>query len=179
MTIRHLDLDPETLGRWPIMRQGAARRFLRAYEGVDARVVNLLRRHAATALRHALALVFIWFGALKIVGSSPVEDLVADTIAWFPSSVIVPAIGSIEVAIGVGLFLGIGLRVVLLAFLGQMLGTFLVLVTQPAESFQDGNPLLLTTIGEFVVKNVVVMAAGLVVGSELRTNEVRVGENYA
>jgi uncharacterized membrane protein YkgB len=61
--------------------------------------------------------------------------------------------------------LGVGLRVVLLLFLLQMAGTFLVFVTQPGESFQDGNPLLLTTTGEFVLKNVVLIAAGLAVGA--------------
>jgi putative oxidoreductase len=168
MTIRHLDLDPETLGRMPILQQASGRRFLRAYERADAKVVNLLNRYAATAVRYALAVVFIWFGALKVIGRSPVADLVADTIAWFPSGFVVPAIGVVEVAIGLGLLLGIGLRVVLLLFLAQMLGTFLVLITQPVESFQDGNPLLLTTIGEFVVKNLSLIAAGLVVGSRLR-----------
>ncbi len=33
---------------------------------------------------------------------------------------------------------------------------------RPELAFQAGNPLLLTTIGEFVVKNLVLLAAGLV-----------------
>ena len=41
---------------------------------------------------------------------------------------------------------------------GHLAGTFLVLIMQPQLAFQDGNPLLLTTIGEFVVKNVVLPA---------------------
>jgi putative oxidoreductase len=165
MSIRQLDLDPGTVGRLSIMRQGAGRRVLRAYEDADARVVNFLARHAATALRYALATVFIWFGALKVIGRSPVADLVSDTIAFIPGSLVVPAMGVVELVIGVGLLLGIGLRAVLLVFLAQMLGTFLVLVTQPAESFQDGNPLLLTTVGEFVIKNIVLISAGMVIGS--------------
>jgi putative oxidoreductase len=171
MSIRHLDIDPRTVGHLPIMRHAVARRFLRVYERADATVLDLLSRHAATALRYALATVFIWFGALKVVGRSPVEELVADTIAWFPAGFVVPAMGVVEVAIGVGLLLGIGLRFVLLVFLTQMLGTFLVLITQPAESFQDGNPLLLTTVGEFVIKNLILIPAGLVVGSKVREIE--------
>lgn len=46
--------------------------------------------------------------------------------------------------------------------IAHLSGTFLVLVTQPAVAFQDGNPLALTMTGEFVVKNVVLIAAGLV-----------------
>jgi len=47
----------------------------------------------------------------------------------------------------------------------QMAGTFLVLVLRPELAFQSGNPLLLTVTGEFVIKNLVLIAAGLVIGS--------------
>jgi hypothetical protein len=53
-------------------------------------------------------------------------------------------------------------------FWAQMAGTFLVLIVHPSLSFQEGNPLLLTVEGEFVIKNLVLMAAGLVVGSQAR-----------
>jgi uncharacterized membrane protein YkgB len=53
-------------------------------------------------------------------------------------------------------------------FFLQMAGTFLVFVMRPDVAFQDGNPLLLTVEGEFVVKNLILMAAGLVVGSSIR-----------
>lgn len=165
MSIRNFDLDPQTLGRLPLLRRGAGRGGLQAYERVDAAVVGFLREHAIVMLRVALAVVFIWFGALKVIDRSPVYQLVADTVFFLPGSVVVPAFGVLEIAIGIGLLVGIGLRVVLLLFVAQMLGTFLVFVTQPGESFQDGNPLLLTTTGEFVLKNVVLIAAGLTVGA--------------
>jgi hypothetical protein len=40
-----------------------------------------------------------------------------------------------------------------------------VLVVQPQAAFQAGNPLLLTTEGEFVVKNLVLVTACLVLMS--------------
>jgi hypothetical protein len=73
-----------------------------------------------------------------------------------------------ETLVGVGLLLGRGLRLVLALFVLQMMGTFLVLVAQPDIAFQDGNPLMLTTEGEFVVKNLVLLSAGLMIGSRLR-----------
>jgi len=164
---RHIDLDPQHLRQLPALQTGGGRRALSAYERVDTAVIDFLRDHSETLLRWALATVFIWFGALKVIDRSPVATLVADTIAWLPSSFVVPALGVVEVAIGVGLLLGIGLRVVLLLFILQMAGTFLVFLTQPSESFQDGNPLLLTTLGEFVVKNAVLITAGLVIGSHV------------
>jgi putative oxidoreductase len=53
-------------------------------------------------------------------------------------------------------------------FVLQMLGTFLVLVVQPDIAFQEANPLLLTTEGEFVIKNLVLLSAGLLIGSRLK-----------
>lgn len=50
------------------------------------------------------------------------------------------------------------LRSVLAVLVGHLTGTFLVLVTQPGVAFQDGNPQLLATEGEFVVKNLVLIA---------------------
>ncbi len=55
---------------------------------------------------------------------------------------------------------------------GHLCGTFLVLVMEPQLAFQKGNPLLLTTIGEFVVKNVVLISATLVLAAKLRTPSV-------
>jgi hypothetical protein len=59
-----------------------------------------------------------------------------------------------------------------------MAGTFLVLVTLPAVAFQQANPLLLTAVGEFVVKNVVLLSAGLVVASGVRPLRARRAEAW-
>ncbi|HVL47827.1 MAG TPA: hypothetical protein VM889_04665 [Candidatus Thermoplasmatota archaeon] len=139
-----------------------------AFERLDLRATRLMARYGATLLRVALGVVFLWFGLLKVIGRSPVEALVAGTIPWAPASVVIPALGILEVALGVGLVLGLALRAVLAIFWAQLAGTFLVLVLQPAVAFQDGNPLLLTVEGEFVVKNLVLIAAGLVVGGTVR-----------
>ena len=172
MSIRHIDLDPKTIGRIPAMQHGRGARLLRSYESVDEKVVRMLDTWAPTLLRYALAIVFIWFGALKVIDRSPVYDLVADTVFFLPGNVVVPAFGVLEVIIGLGLLFGVGLRVVLLLLVVQMLGTFLVFVTQPGESFQDGNPLFLPTTGEFVLKNLVLIAAAMVVGGKLRERRV-------
>src|SRR4030067_873882 len=63
------------------------------------------------------------------------------------------------------------LRVTLGLFALQMMGTFLVLVVQPDVAFQDGNPLLLTVEGEFVIKNLVLLSACMVVGATGRRRQ--------
>ena len=66
---------------------------------------------------------------------------------------------------------------VLALFAAQMAGTFLVLVVQPDVAFTDGNPLLLTVEGEFVIKNLVLLSAGMVIGATVRRRSEREPES--
>ena len=119
-------------------------------------------------------MVFVWYGALKILGVSPVVDLVASTVYWVDPEWFVPALGVVEVLIGVGLAFRLALRSVLLVLAGQMVGTFLVFFLLPEVAFQAGNPLQLTVEGEFVVKNLVLLSAGMVVGTSVGRSEEKV-----
>ena len=56
-------------------------------------------RHGHDWLRYSLAVIFIWFGALKPFGMSPAAELVANTVFWFDPDVFVPILGWWEVAI--------------------------------------------------------------------------------
>jgi putative oxidoreductase len=137
------------------------------YRRLDERVITTLRRISLPLLRLSLGIVFVWFGALKVAGVTPVDDLVASVVYWVDPSWFVPVLGVFEVAVGAGLIIGRAMRLVLLLFAAQMVGTFLVFLVLPDVAFQGGNPLLLTVEGEFVVKNLVLLSAGLVVGSQV------------
>jgi putative oxidoreductase len=135
------------------------------FDRFDRMVVTALQRWSVPILRLSLGIVFLWFGALKVFGVTPVSDLVAATVYWVDPDWFVPLLGVVEMLVGAGLILRRALRLILAVFLAQMAGTFLVLIMLPDVAFQDGNPLLLTVEGEFVVKNLVLLSAGLVVGS--------------
>lgn len=149
------------------------RSIRRAWQNVDHAMIRFMRANGIRALRVALGIVFVWFGALKVAGLSPVGDLVAGTVYWVNPRVFVPLLGIWEMVVGLGLLLRVAMRIVLLFFWMQMAGTFLVLVLRPELAFQRGNPLLLTTTGEFVIKNLVLIAAGVVIGSTLRPEATR------
>jgi putative oxidoreductase len=133
---------------------------------------RIARRYGTTALRVTLAVTFLWFGALKITNDTPVGDFVARTVDWLPGvsgGWFVPFLGVVEVVVGTALLFGRGLRVVLPLLFAHLAGTFLALVTQPDVTFQGGNPLMLTTEGEFVIKNLILLSAFLVLYGRRRT----------
>jgi hypothetical protein len=69
--------------------------------------------------------------------------------------------GAAEVALGTGLLVGRWQPAVLAGLAIQLTGTFLVLVLRPDVAFVDGNLLVLSASGEYVVKNIVLLAATL------------------
>jgi len=141
------------------------RRMSARWERLDRWMVAFMGSHGIRLLRISLGIVFIWFGILKVVGRSPVYDLVARTVYWVSPEFFIPFLGVWEVVVGLGLLFAIALRLTLFLFWLQLAGTFLVLLLQPQIAFQHGNPLLLTTEGEFVIKNLVLISAGLVIGA--------------
>jgi uncharacterized membrane protein YkgB len=146
---------------------GIPYRLVTRLAAVEQRIVVLLNRISLPLLRASIGLVFIWFGALKVADASPVGDLVAATVPFLDRTWFVPALGLLEVLLGLGLIVGRQLRLVLPTLVGHLAGTFLVLLVQPDIAFQHGNPLMLTTVGEFVVKNLVLIAGGIVLASRL------------
>lgn len=124
-------------------------------------VAQALRPFTLPALRVLLGLVFVWFGGLKIVGRSPVAGLVSQTLPFANQHLVLLVLGTAELALGVLLTSGTFVRIALPALAMHLAGTFSTFVLAPHLMFSDGNPLLLTANGEFVLKNVVLIAATL------------------
>jgi uncharacterized membrane protein YkgB len=148
----------------------------RRLEALDRTVREVLGRASPMLLRTSLGIVFVWFGALKVAGVSAVGGLVAATVPFLDSAWFVPALGVLEILFGLAFATGRLLRVVLPMFALHMGGTFLVLITLPGVAFQGANPLILTAVGEFVVKNLVLLSAGLVVASGVKPLRAKVAD---
>lgn len=125
------------------------------------RAVEINQRFAPTLLRLALATVFVWFGALKLIGASPVHELIARTLPFIDADLSVPALGVVEVVIGLILAVGVFPRLTLLVLAGHLGGTFLSFVTA-SELMWGATFFELTADGEFVAKNLVLITAALV-----------------
>ena len=118
-------------------------------------------------VRIPIFIIFFWFGFLKIIDLSPAQQLVKDTVYWMPflsAETWTYIIGVWEVLIAICfLFKRTTLIAMILLFL-QMSGTFLPLVILPEVTFQNSNPLLPTLEGQYIIKNIIIITAALMIG---------------
>ena len=133
----------------------------------DRRLAGWMSHFGHRLLRYSLAIVFIWFGLLKPLGISPAAELVARTVYWFPPDIFVPILGWWEVAIGVGLLYRPLVRMALFLLFLQMPGTALPLVLLPDVCFSK-FPLGLTLEGQYIIKNLTIISAAIVIGGTVR-----------
>jgi hypothetical protein len=124
-------------------------------------------RFGIPVLRVALGVVFVWFVALKLTGTSPALNMVIPTVYWFDPAVFIPILGWWEIAIGFCLAIPALTRVGILLLAAQIPGTFLPLVLLPEVCFQ-GAPWNLTLEGQYIVKNLVIIGSALVLGGLVR-----------
>ena len=134
------------------------------FKHFDDFLIAFMRRYGVTLLRTTLGVVFIWFGALKVFGVSPVVDLLRETYSFLPQEPLVLILGLVEIVVGACLIFKFFLRGALAFLWIQMAGTFFTFFLNPPLFFSHGNILLLTQTGEFVVKNLVFVASGIVIG---------------
>jgi len=151
--------------------------FRDIYLKADDHLTGFMRKHGITLLRVSLGIIFLWFGFLKFFpGVSPADDLATRTISvmsfgWIPPSVSLFSLAVWESLIGLGLILGKHLRIILFLLFTQMLGTLTPLVLFPAETFQV-FPIVPTLEGQYIIKNLVLISAGLVVGATVRGGSI-------
>ena len=133
--------------------------------------------HGLTLLRLALGVVFVWFGVLKFFpGASPAEALAGRTIealtfGAIPQGTALMILAIWESAIGIGLFVGRWMRAVLLLLFVQMLGTVTPLFLFPSETFTV-FPIAPTLEGQYIIKNIVIVSAAIVLGATVRGGEL-------
>lgn len=147
------------------------------FERTDRRITGWMAEHGLLLLRIALGIVFVWFGALKLIpGASPAEALAGQTIevltgGLVPRATAVQVLAVWEVAIGIGLFIGRGMRVTLLLLFVQMLGTITPLFLFPTETFTH-FPWAPTLEGQYIIKNLVIVSSAIVLGATVRGGQL-------
>ena len=125
-------------------------------------------------VRIPLFVIFFWFGFLKILDLSPAQQFVQDTVYWMPflsAADWTVVIGIWEVFIAVFFLFKRTTFIAMILLLIQMTGTFLPLVILPDVTFQNSNPLLPTLEGQYIIKNIIIITAALIIGrTQLKVN---------
>ncbi|MBX3063395.1 MAG: DoxX family membrane protein [Anaerolineae bacterium] len=143
------------------------------FNRIDVAVTNWMAKYGVTMLRVGLGIVFFWFGFLKFFpGLSPAQTLAGRTIEVLTFGVVqpeisVPILAAWETLIGIGLITGKFMRVTLLLLFLQMIGTIMPLFFFPNEVFTR-IPYAPTLEGQYIIKNMVLIAAGVVIGATVR-----------
>jgi uncharacterized membrane protein YkgB len=145
------------------------------FEKTDELISSFMRRWGILALRISLGIIFIWFGILKPFGASAAIPLVKATTSWMPlfsPDGWVNIIGWWEVAIGVCFLFQKTIRIAIALLALQMAGTFLPLFILPQVTFQSGMaPFAPTLEGQYIIKNLMIISAALVIGGTIGKNE--------
>ncbi|WP_420400974.1 hypothetical protein [Flagellimonas sp.] len=140
------------------------------YHQIDQAISKRMRKWGIPAVRISFAIIFFWFGILKPFGLSAATGLLKATVAWLPfgsPEMWLVVIGWWEVVIGITFLFRKTTKIAIALLLLQMVGTFMPLVFLPEITFQDGNYLLPTLEGQYIIKNVMIISAALIVGGTL------------
>ncbi|WP_026474426.1 hypothetical protein [Alkaliflexus imshenetskii] len=143
------------------------------FHKVDPIVTGWMSRNGYLLLRISIGIIFFWFGFLKFIpGLSPAQELATRTITLMtfeliPDVFIINGLAFWEVLIGIGLITGKFMRETLLLLFLQMAGTFAPVFLFPNEVFTR-IPYAPTLEGQYIIKNLVLVAAGIVLGGKLK-----------
>jgi uncharacterized membrane protein YphA (DoxX/SURF4 family) len=138
---------------------------------MPATVSVQVNRSFLTLLRISIGIIYVWFGALKFFhGYSPAEDLAINTInkltfGLVPQPVNIVLLAIWECAVGLLLIVGIWVRPALIFLFVHMLCTFTPLLFFPSVSFKYA-PYGFTLVGQYIMKNIVIICAALVLWPE-------------
>jgi len=139
---------------------------------LDAAIHRFLVAHSIQLLRIAVGLVFLLFGLLKFFPDvSPAEELTikttdALTFDVIPGHVAIVLIASLECIIGLLLITGRFVRIAVYLLAGQLIGILAPLVLFTGRLF-DGPHNAPTLEGQYVIKDIILVASGFVVASTL------------
>ncbi len=145
---------------------------------IDAELIHIFREISVPLARFGIFLVFFWFGILKVFDLSPaspiVEALFNQTVPVITFPTFFVLFGLFEVLIGVMfVFRGFEREVIPLLF-AHMFTTALPLFLLPAITWSGF--LIPTLEGQYILKNIVIIAAAVGIAAHLHPLPIRKGK---
>lgn len=131
-----------------------------------------LKQTSVLLSRFSLFIIYFWFGLLKVIGLSPASEMVhklfkltvTPIVPFMPFSSFIVLFGLFEMLIGILFFIPKMEKPALVLFGAHMVTTMLPLFFM-AEVWQ--NPLVPTLEGQYIIKNLALMACALTIWASL------------
>lgn len=122
-------------------------------------LTQLVARISYPFLRIAMGIVLVWIGGLKFADPSAVIGLIgASPFAVLASSGFAYLLGASEIVVGLLLFASFQVKYVGILTMALFVGTLAVFILTPMVAYGDRGFPLLTLPGEFLLKDVALMA---------------------
>lgn len=140
---------------------------------LDIKMNCFSRKYGSMLLATSIGLIYVWFGVLKFFpGISPAENLAADTMAvltfqLIDNTILLWMLALGEVAIGLCLMARVKSRILVWALLFHMAGTLTPIFIFPELVFHH-PPFGFSIIGQYIMKNFVIISAALVLYNKNR-----------
>ncbi len=154
-----------------------ASRPMEALRQAENRLYETTAHAAVVATRVGLGAVFFWFGILKLFPLKIPIDALAErilitiTFHHIGAPTLLHILGVWECVIGLGFLSGRFLRAAVGLLFLQMPGTFLPLVLLRHETWYR-FPLVPTFEGQYIIKNLVLISAGVVIAVTARGGQI-------
>ena len=116
---------------------------------------------AIPLLRVSLATILLWFGLTKVLDLGSFSSMNSSIYYFFPDQIFLSVIGIIEIIVGLCLLVGFLTREMIVVFWFQTAGVLLAFMLNPDIFFLHNNSFFLTVEGEFVIKNLVLIASSI------------------
>lgn len=139
----------------------------------DEKVINFSRKWGMPFSRFAIFVVYFYFGALKVFELSPASPLVsallAQTMPFISPEAFLIAFGLLEMLIGIIFLIPRLERLAVFALVVHLVTTIMPLFILPAMAWSSF--LVPTLEGQYIIKNILLIALALGILSHLHTHK--------
>ena len=133
---------------------------------VDHRLTAWMHHHGHRLERRAIGALFAWFGLNKLLGFKSATSIIAETVYLGTPETSARLLGLWELAIGLCLVIYPLARVGLGLLAIRLPGTLLALIVKADVCWDE--PFVPTIQGQYLIKDVVLITAAIVIGGTLR-----------
>lgn len=140
---------------------------------IDQNIISFSKNSFIPFAKFAIFLIYFWFGALKVIGASPASPLVLAlldiTMPFIAPNTFLVLFGLFEMLIGLLFILPRMERVALVLIALHLVTTIMPLFLLP--SFVWTGFLIPTMEGQYIIKNVLIIALALTLAAHLRSRQ--------